>query len=190
MTRAAAQRTCVSCRGKDSRDALVRLVIDPTGALVIDYRAKLPGRGCWVHPTVSCTLSLEEKPAILKRHLDVVPDASGLSAALRAMIHAAVLDGVSMAAAAGALVGGRDLLERALREERILHVLTATDASERTLEGLRGAAASDVPFTSVSLARSELGRRVGKGARAALGVTRSRAASHLLRSLRRLHAMG
>ena len=190
MTRAASQRTCVSCREKGAREALVRLVLDPNGALVVDYRAKLPGRGCWLHPAQACIRVLEDKPGLLKRHLDAAPDTSSLGASLAQMIQAAVLDGVSMAAAAGALVGGRDLLERALREERVLHVLVATDAAERTLSALRHASGGEIPFTTVPLDRVALGHRVGKGARAALGVTRSRASVHLLRSLRRLHGMG
>ncbi len=190
MTRAAAQRTCVSCRGKASRDELVRLVLDPAGNLAIDYRAKLPGRGCWIHPAPSCVQDLEAKPGLLKRHLDAVPDTSGLGERLRALIVAATLDGVSMAAAAGALVGGRDMLEAALRDERILHVLTSTDAAARTLDALRAASCEDVPFTEVPLDRVALGNKVGKGARAAVGVRRSSAATHLLRSLRRLHGLG
>jgi uncharacterized protein len=190
VTRAASQRTCVSCREKGAREVLVRLVIDPNGALVVDYRAKLPGRGCWIHPDHTCVQRLEEKPGLLKRHLDSVPDTSSLGASLGQLIQAAVLDGVSMAAAAGALVGGRDLLEKALREERILHVVVANDAAERTLGALRHASGGDISFTTVPLNRVALGRRVGKGARAALGVTRSRASVHLLRSLRRLHGMG
>jgi len=190
VTRAAAQRTCVSCRGKAARDELVRLVLDPAGRLVVDYRAKLPGRGCWVHVQIECVRALEEKPGLLKRHLGSIPDTTSLLSDLRARISTATMDGVSMAAAAGALVGGRDLLEKALREERVLHVLTANDAAERTLDALRAAAQEDVAFTEIPLGRADLGLRVGKGARAALGVTRSRAASHLLRSLRRLHQLG
>jgi len=133
---------------------------------------------------------IESKPGLLKRHLGAIPDTSAVGDQLVAKVQGAVLDGLSMAAAAGALVGGRDLLERALREDRVLHVITAVDASERTLEGLRGAVQGEVLFTAIELDKESLGRRVGKGARAALGVKRSSAAAHLLRSLRRLHAMG
>ena len=82
------------------------------------------------------------------------------------------------------------MLEKALRDERVAHVLTATDAAERTIEALRAVAGDDVPFTEIPLGRVDLGLRVGKGARAAIGVTHSRAALHALRSLRRLHGLG
>jgi len=41
-------RTCVACRQRDERANLVRYVL-VDGALERDDRARLPGRGAWVH---------------------------------------------------------------------------------------------------------------------------------------------
>ncbi|WP_314646886.1 YlxR family protein [uncultured Microbacterium sp.] len=46
-------RTCVGCRTRASRSALIR-VVSQNDILVIDERAVLPGRGAWVHPTQEC----------------------------------------------------------------------------------------------------------------------------------------
>ncbi|WP_141933247.1 YlxR family protein [Microbacterium sp. SLBN-146] len=46
-------RTCVGCRARSSRSALLR-VVSHDSILVIDERAILPGRGAWVHPTQEC----------------------------------------------------------------------------------------------------------------------------------------
>ncbi|WP_406249804.1 YlxR family protein [Microbacterium sp. M] len=46
-------RTCVGCRARASRSDLLRVVAQD-GALVIDERAVLPGRGAWVHPDPEC----------------------------------------------------------------------------------------------------------------------------------------
>ena len=46
-------RTCVGCRARASRSDLLRVVAQD-GALVIDERAVLPGRGAWVHPGPEC----------------------------------------------------------------------------------------------------------------------------------------
>ncbi|MFB7250394.1 YlxR family protein [Microbacterium sp. NPDC056234] len=46
-------RTCVGCRARASRSDLLRVVAQD-GALVIDERAVLPGRGSWVHPDPQC----------------------------------------------------------------------------------------------------------------------------------------
>ena len=46
-------RTCVGCRARAPRSALLRVVVRD-GALVVDERAVLPGRGAWVHDTQAC----------------------------------------------------------------------------------------------------------------------------------------
>jgi len=53
-------RTCVGCRRRDVRSALLRFVADSrdTGEnivrVVVDPRLRLPGRGAWLHPTPEC----------------------------------------------------------------------------------------------------------------------------------------
>ncbi|MCC2033770.1 YlxR family protein [Microbacterium allomyrinae] len=48
-----AVRTCVGCRARAPRSALLRVVaIEST--LVPDERASMPGRGAWVHETLQC----------------------------------------------------------------------------------------------------------------------------------------
>ncbi|MCR2813442.1 YlxR family protein [Microbacterium sp. zg.Y1090] len=46
-------RTCVGCRARAPRAALVRVVaID--SQVVLDERGSMPGRGAWVHRTHEC----------------------------------------------------------------------------------------------------------------------------------------
>ncbi|WP_392542523.1 YlxR family protein [Oryzobacter telluris] len=51
-------RTCIGCRGADSRSTLLRVVLGPGGGgltvLVPDPERARPGRGAWLHPTISC----------------------------------------------------------------------------------------------------------------------------------------
>ncbi|KAB1890807.1 MULTISPECIES: YlxR family protein [Microbacterium] len=46
-------RTCVGCRTRAPRSALLRVVAQ-NDTLIPDERAVLPGRGAWVHPTPEC----------------------------------------------------------------------------------------------------------------------------------------
>ncbi len=46
-------RTCVACRVRAPRSALVRVVVQD-GSLVADEKAILPGRGAWVHDADEC----------------------------------------------------------------------------------------------------------------------------------------
>lgn len=50
-------RTCIGCRGTDSRSALLRVVLGQAeqGLTVLpDPGRRRPGRGAWLHPSVSC----------------------------------------------------------------------------------------------------------------------------------------
>ena len=53
-------RTCVGCRRRDDRSALLRVVAEweDTGEhiarVVADPQHRLPGRGAWLHPTPEC----------------------------------------------------------------------------------------------------------------------------------------
>ncbi|HEX7538533.1 MAG TPA: YlxR family protein [Dermatophilaceae bacterium] len=53
-------RTCVGCRRRDVRSALLRVVVewsdtgDNVARVVADPRLRLPGRGAWLHPTPEC----------------------------------------------------------------------------------------------------------------------------------------
>lgn len=182
-------RTCIACRASGERDALVRLVASPEGHVVIDARGRLPGRGAWLHPQRACLDLLRKRRGAVERALGVPATVDDIEAQLRDHVERALLDGLSMAAAAGALVGGRDLLEQALRDGHVLEVVVANDASARTIEALRAVAPEEVPFTEVPMDREALGRRIGKGARAAVGVRRSRATEHLRRQLARVRML-
>ena len=46
-------RTCVGCRGRESRSVLVRVVV-VDGRVTVDETASLPGRGAWLHPQDAC----------------------------------------------------------------------------------------------------------------------------------------
>ena len=47
-------RTCIGCRQRRPRTALLRIVRDPAGAACFDLEGNLPGRGAWVCPTRGC----------------------------------------------------------------------------------------------------------------------------------------
>ncbi|WP_439594266.1 YlxR family protein [Microbacterium sp.] len=46
-------RTCVGCRARAPRSALLR-VVRVDSSLIPDVRASMPGRGAWVHETSEC----------------------------------------------------------------------------------------------------------------------------------------
>jgi len=62
-----AGRTCVACRERQARGALIRIVRGPGGEACFDTDGRLPGRGAWVCAEPACVDALA--PAALARTL-------------------------------------------------------------------------------------------------------------------------
>ncbi len=73
-------RTCVGCRGKGGRSDLVRVVV-VEGVLVPDPRARLAGRGAWLHPDPACLdLAVRRRALARALRLDTAPDVTAVRA--------------------------------------------------------------------------------------------------------------
>ncbi len=155
----------------------------------MDLRARLPGRGAWVHPVRGCVETVERNPKGLKRALRGPVQVTGLGDLLRVAVWSALTHGLSQAAAGGQLIGGHDRLVAALSQGRVAWLVTASDASGRTLDSV-ARADDEVPIVALPLDREALGRQVGHPARAALGVLASAPTVHLRRQLRRWRSLG
>ena len=59
-------RQCVGCREMKPKKELIRVVKSPEGAISLDFRGKLPGRGAYVCPDPAC-LKLAIKSRALER---------------------------------------------------------------------------------------------------------------------------
>ena len=184
-----AERQCVACRDRDAAQDLIRLVVDPEGEVAVDLRGRLPGRGAWIHPAKECVDRAVKRPESLSRALKRSVRAVDLEDRLRESVVLALRDGLSLAAAAGGLVGGKDQLVAALKGKQVVEVCLAKDASPRFLQEVQ-AAAADIPFTELPLDRQELGVQIGAGLRAAVGVLSTDACVHLRRQLQRLRRLG
>jgi predicted RNA-binding protein YlxR (DUF448 family)/ribosomal protein L7Ae-like RNA K-turn-binding protein len=193
--RAQATRTCVACRQEAARDDLVRLVADPDGVVVLDLRSRLPGRGAWVHAELECLQKLEREPRIAGRALGLPlgkeppRGLSELARQLREGILRTVLDGLSLAQAAGDLVSGHDALEAAILQGKIAEIVVAADAAERTVRDLVRDQ-EGIELTHLPIDRVALGAQIGADPRAAVGLVRSPAFRHLRSQLRRLRSLG
>ncbi|HLU63029.1 MAG TPA: YlxR family protein [Protaetiibacter sp.] len=74
-----AVRTCLGCRQRAPRTALVR-VVARDGRAVVDTAARLPGRGAWIHPDPGCVASAIRRRAFGRALRQETPlDVSGLT---------------------------------------------------------------------------------------------------------------
>ncbi len=181
-------RSCVVTRRRHERDELVRLVAAPDGSVVVDYKARLPGRGAWITPSREVLQLLDKKRRALEKALDVSVDVDHVRAAILEAVLKAAGDGLSMAAASGSLVGGRDRMEIAIREERVALIAVADDAAERTLKAITRA--GEVDKVQLPWSAAELGTRLGRPPLAAVGILHGARNRYVLRQLRRLAALG
>jgi predicted RNA-binding protein YlxR (DUF448 family) len=58
-------RTCVGCRVRDRKPALLRVVV-VDGALAVDPAGRLPGRGAHVHPDQACVDLADKRRAFVR----------------------------------------------------------------------------------------------------------------------------
>lgn len=185
-------RTCVGCGEAEGRVELIRLVRSPDGEIVVDLRGRLPGRGAWVHPDRACAAKIQKDPRRLARALKAPAgprEVEGLEQRLVEAVLRAVLDGLSLASAGGVLIGGHDTVELGLRSGRVVEVLFAADAAERTMADV-GRAAGDCPITRLPLDKEALGARVGQAPRAVVALVGASGFRHLREQLRRLRSLG
>ena len=183
------ERTCIVTRERHPRSELVRLVCDPTGTVVVDYGAKLPGRGVWVLPTSAALKGLPRKRKLVERTLGGTCDPVQIEANVRRAVHEAVAHGLSMAAAGGELRVGRDRSVESLMRGRAATYAWSEDCADRTRQALDDVA-DGVIGVQMPLTSEEVGARIGRGAVAVLTVSHGSGASYLRRQLRRLSQLG
>lgn len=186
---AQAERTCVVSRTTHPREELVRLVASPDDEVVVDYHAKLPGRGVWIHPDRDTVQQLGRKKGLIEHELGAKLDVDAVLRSLRTHVLQGVQDGMTMAEAAGTLVIGRERLTAAIQADAVLLVGVSSDAAERTVDEVR-AAGEGLTIVPLPWTSEELGQIVGRKPIAAFGAPSSRPGAWLRRQLRRLSALG
>lgn len=60
------ERTCVGCRAKSEKRALIRVVRGPDGAISLDPTRRAAGRGAYVHPVGACLEQAFRKGAVAR----------------------------------------------------------------------------------------------------------------------------
>ena len=60
------ERTCVGCRSKTEKRALIRVVRGPDGVIALDLTGRAPGRGAYVHQSRMCLKEAVRRGSIAK----------------------------------------------------------------------------------------------------------------------------
>src|SRR5919109_555501 len=184
-------RTCLGCRQARPKSELMRLVLDPTGRLMVDPQGKLPGRGAYICPQRACAAQALKGTRLREAFRQEVTScavdalvrtmANTLEERARAYLH--------MARKAGRVVSGYTQVMRALVHEPVALLLVAEDtAAERRREYEKQCASRQIPYRSF-LTKARLGELVGRDESSAIGIEDARLSERLrcyLEGMRRL----
>ena len=150
-------RRCIASGASTPREALLRFVIDPNGAVVPDLGEALPGRGHWVSAERAALVKACERGLFARAARRPVAVAPDLVDEVERQLEARALDLLGLARRAGALVTGFDQVRAALTERRVAVLVEASDGARHGRQRL-GALARDIPviaeFDGAALSRS------------------------------------
>ena len=165
-----AERTCIGCKTKRDQGELLRLVCSTTGEVVVDPSGRAPGRGAYVCYDARC-FGKSFKPARLASVFRRPVDSPALDAVYGRILSAfreRLGSCLSFAQRAGKLVSGHTSLRQA--RSRITYMVLAEDASDqRAAEYRSWCTELDIPHVTM-FRKDELGQRIGKASRSAVGL--------------------
>lgn len=164
------ERTCVGCRAHDARSGLVRFAFDGQ-RLVPDPRARLGGRGVWVHPRGSCIRAAVRGGGFARVLRAPVPfEAASLVASMRDEQQQRLESLLGSARRARLLVHGSDECLATLSRGVGCLTLVATDARSSREAVVEAAARMGVSVLEIE-DKERLGRWFGKEAVGTVVVT-------------------
>jgi len=154
------QRRCLVTGEIRDRADLLRFVVGPSGELVPDVAARLPGRGLWLTPRRDIVERALAKRLFARAARRPVAVPAAIAGCIEALLAQRCIDTIGLARRAGLAVAGFERVSEAVRGGKAAALLAAVDGAEggrRKLQGLgRG-----LPLICV-LTAAELGAAFGR----------------------------
>jgi predicted RNA-binding protein YlxR (DUF448 family) len=182
------RRRCIVTREIRPRRELLRLVIDPDGAVVPDIDGKLPGRGLWVTPSRAVVAEALKRGHIAKAAKRAVTAPADLADRIEAGIARRCLDLLGLARRAGQATAGFEKVRSWLAEGKAGLLVQAADASADGKRKLQALGHGAVPVIE-ALTAAELAAALGRETVVHVAVARGRLATRLADEARRLMSM-
>lgn len=180
-------RTCLGCRRRRPRSAMVRIVRNPGGEACFDVEGRLPGRGAWFCPVPSCLDALA--PGALSHVLRspvLLADAASRRRELSRALSRRVSNLLSICRKTGGLTFGPAGVRAALLAGRAGLVLISENLSADAAAAWAERSGT-VPVRTLADA-TELGALVGRGPLVVATVTNEGLAAALLQAIDRWQA--
>ena len=142
------------------RDALLRFVVGPDGAIVPDIEARLPGRGLWLTPRRDIVERAVAKRLFARAARAAVAIPPGLADHTEALLAQRCIDAIGLARRAGIAVAGFEKVGETVRAGKAALLLAALDGAESGRRKMRSLG-RDLPV-AVVLTAAEIGRAFGR----------------------------
>ena len=186
-----ARRRCIASGAVLDKGELMRFVIDPDGAVVLDLRGNLPGRGLWLSARrdmveKACTRNLFARAARMP-----VRTPADLADQVARALRGRCLQMIGLARRAGSVTLGHETVKKCLARGQAGVLIQALDAAiggRHKLARLAEAAAPTVPVVEVFSA-AELGRALGREEVVHVALAPGGMADRFLAEVARLEAM-
>lgn len=166
------ERTCIGCKAKRGQTELLRLVCAASGEVVFDHTGRAPGRGTYVCCDARCFRRAFKSPRLTSvfQRAVVVPTLDAAYGTILSSLYDRLGGCLSIAQRAGGLASGYMSLRRACSRSRVLYMVVAENAAaQRAAEYRVWCAEQEVPYITL-FTKEELGRRIGKTSRSAVGL--------------------
>lgn len=150
------ERRCIISQRTDDNYDMVRFVADPSGVIIPDVAAKLPGRGAWVTADRDM-LAQAVSTGRLMRALEGKKIDDDLAQQVENLLLKRCQDSLAMGRRGGITLGGSGKIKA---EGDVSGLLIATDASEREARALKGDVSHDWSISSMT--SDELGLPFGR----------------------------
>lgn len=182
------QRTCVACRQTKDKNQLVRYVVAPDGAVLVDYRQRLPGRGAYTCITAQCLYDAVKRNSFqrcFKGQCRSV-DATVLEQQLTEAVKQKITNLIGMSRKSGQVISGSNAVIEALRKESTFSlIIIAEDISAAIGNKVETLAQRENIYSARLYDKQIIGQMLGKEERSVIAVQAGLLADSLLNELHR-----
>ena len=182
------QRTCVACRQTKDKNQLVRYVVAPDGAVLVDYRQRLPGRGAYTCIATQCLCDAVKKKSFQRcfKGKSHSVDATALTQQLIMAIEKKIASLIGMSRKSGQIISGSNAIIESLRKNSsIALVLIAADISAAIGQKIETLAQRKNIYSARLYDKQMIGQMLGKEERSVIAVQTGLLADSLLNELHR-----
>jgi predicted RNA-binding protein YlxR (DUF448 family) len=182
------RRTCVACRQTKDKNQLVRYVVAPDGAVLVDYRQRLPGRGAYTCIDMQCLRNAIEKNGFQRsfRGLYQSVDLVVLTEQLIKEVEQKIANLIGISRKSSQCISGSNAVIKALRKGSSLAlILIAEDISMMIGNKIKSLAERQNIYSVQLYDKKRIGQLLGKEERSVIAVQTGSLSESLLNELHR-----